>query len=91
MTAKEPVERIMLSHGGGGKLARELLERELLPVLADEALVADFAAGRYRRFFSDRRVRDALEDPEIRDTLRQTDVRDTLRRLAKQARAAESR
>ncbi len=38
MTAKEPVERIMLSHGGGGKLARELLERELLPVLADEAL-----------------------------------------------------
>ncbi len=73
-------------------VAVSLCEREKVKaVLADEALVADFAAGRYRRFFSDRRVRDALEDPEIRDTLRQTDVRDTLRRLAKQARAAESR
>jgi len=27
MTGKEAVERILLSHGGGGKLARELLER----------------------------------------------------------------
>jgi len=27
-----------MSHGGGGKLARELVVRELLPVLADEAL-----------------------------------------------------
>ena len=38
MTGKEAVERILLSHGGGGKLARELLERELVPVFTDEAL-----------------------------------------------------
>jgi len=38
MNAKNDVERILMSHGGGGKLARELIERELLPVLADETL-----------------------------------------------------
>jgi len=58
-------------------------------ILADPKLLDEFRAGRFRRFFSDRRVRDALEDPEIRKLLRQTDVRDTLRRLAVQARTAE--
>ena len=38
MKSKDSPERIMLSHGGGGKLARELVERELVGVLGDEAL-----------------------------------------------------
>lgn len=38
MTRDEAAEKILLSHGGGGRLARELLERELLPVLTDEVL-----------------------------------------------------
>jgi len=31
-------ERILLSHGGGGRRARDLVERELLPPLSNEAL-----------------------------------------------------
>jgi hydrogenase expression/formation protein HypE len=31
-------DRILLSHGGGGKLAHELIVNELVPVFADEAL-----------------------------------------------------
>ena len=38
MNSKNDAERILMSHGGGGKLARELIERELLPVLSDETL-----------------------------------------------------
>ena len=59
-------------------------------ILADEALIQEFKAGRLRRFFSDRRVRDALEDTEIRELLRQTDMRDAIRRLGAQARAGEA-
>lgn len=38
MNPNDPSERITMSHGGGGKLAHELIVRELLPVLADEEL-----------------------------------------------------
>lgn len=38
MTTDNSPERITLSHGGGGRLARELIEREFVPALADEAL-----------------------------------------------------
>jgi len=34
----DPAEQITMSHGGGGKLAHELIVRELVPVLADEEL-----------------------------------------------------
>jgi hydrogenase expression/formation protein HypE len=38
MKPNDPSERITMSHGGGGKLAHELIVREFLPVLADEEL-----------------------------------------------------
>jgi len=34
----DDTERILMSHGGGGRRARELLERELLPALSNDVL-----------------------------------------------------
>lgn len=38
MRLSDSTERIMMSHGGGGKRARDLLTGEFLPVLTDESL-----------------------------------------------------
>jgi hydrogenase expression/formation protein HypE len=38
MTARDETERILLSHGGGGRRAQELLAREFLPVFSDDTL-----------------------------------------------------
>lgn len=55
-------------------------------VLADKPLVQDWLDGRYGRFFSDRKVRDALEDVDLRAKLREVKVRAIIHEAADRAR-----
>jgi len=58
-------------------------------IMEDPQLTAELQQGRYVRFFSDRKVRDALEDPSVRQLLRTKTLRDLVHRAALRARQAE--
>ncbi|HPD17236.1 MAG TPA: CvpA family protein [Planctomycetota bacterium] len=55
-------------------------------VLQDQALLQTWAEGRYGRFFSDSKVREAVEDTEVRQMLRELPIRTILHEAAERAR-----
>ena len=71
---------------GKPEIKKLIANDKVKAVLNDQSLIEDWRAGRYNRFFSAPKVRDALEDAEVRQMLRDLPIRTILHDAAQSVR-----